>query len=37
MDSVKQHLMMNDQRWDEASIKTHLDEMKAVFLDSLDR
>ncbi len=37
MDSVKQHLMMNDQRWDEASIKTHFDEMKAVFLDSLDR
>ncbi len=37
IDSVKQHFMMEDEYkpWDEASIQTHFDEMKAVFLDEL--
>ncbi len=38
IDSVKQHLMMDDQRWshwNEASIKTHSDEMKAVLINTL--
>lgn len=39
IDSVKQYLMMDDQRWprwNEASIKAHFDEMKTVLLNTLE-
>ncbi len=39
IDSVKQHFMINDQRWpcwNATSIKTHFDEMKSVLLNTLD-
>jgi len=39
IDSVKQYFMMDDQRWsrwNEASIKTHFEEMKSVLLNTLD-
>jgi len=38
IDSVKQYFMMNDEKWphwNEASIKKHFDEMRAVLLDTL--
>ena len=39
IDSVKQYFMMDDKRWsrwNEASIKTHFDEMKSVILNTLN-
>jgi len=37
IDSVKQHLMMNNYgEWDENSIKAHFDEMKSVLLGTLE-
>lgn len=39
IDSVKQYFMMDDKRWsrwNEASIKTHFEEMKSVLLNTLD-
>lgn len=39
IDSVKQHFMMDDQRWsrwNKTSIKTHFDEMKSVLLNTLE-
>lgn len=36
IDSVKQYFMMKYDPWNEASIKTHFDEMKSVLLDTLE-
>lgn len=36
IDSVKQHLMMDYELWNEANIKAHFNEMKSVLLDALE-
>lgn len=36
IDSVKQYFMMKYERWDEASIKEHFEEMKSILLYTLE-